>query len=121
MKNFQTQNTEPRDLGGQTQFTVHCVRELGKRRFPVNSGRKLSTLSEANTKRTFEFYRSLYFAILYRLKKSVPHKLKKVIRVLDATTVTFWKVVSSGQNSERRSTALRCMSCMMNLTICREI
>jgi len=117
----------------QQQFNRHEFRELEKKHFPANSGRKLthwghfsfwmyalltrarslrfavdqlnampeklyhmglksvklSTLSEANTKRTFEFYRSLYFVILHRLKKSVPRKLKKVIRVLDATTVTF--------------------------------
>lgn len=117
----------------QQQFNRHEFRELEKRYFPANSGRrlthwghfsfwmyalltrakslrcavdhlnampeklyhmglksvKLSTISEANTKRNFEFYRSLYFVILHRLKKSIPRGLKKVIRVLDSTTITF--------------------------------
>lgn len=117
----------------QQQFNRHEFRELEKKHFPGNSGRKLthwghfsfwmyalltrarslrfavdqlnampeklyhmglksvklSTLSEANKKRTYEFYQALYFVILHRLKKSLPRKLKKIIRVLDSTTVTF--------------------------------
>lgn len=117
----------------QQQFNRHEFRELEKKHFPANSGRrlthwghfsfwmyalltkakslrcavdqlnampeklyhmglksvKLSTISEANTKRTFEFYRSLYFVVLHRLKKSIPRGVKKVIRILDSTTITF--------------------------------
>ncbi|MCB1202329.1 MAG: IS4 family transposase [Leptospiraceae bacterium] len=50
---------------------------------------KLSTISEANSKRSYEFYRSLFFVIFYRLKKSLPRTVQKAIRVLDSTTITF--------------------------------
>ena len=72
------------------RFAVHQLNAMPEKLYHMGlRSVKLSTISEANMKRTHEFYRALFFAILHRLKKSVPRSLKKAIRVLDSTTVTF--------------------------------
>lgn len=50
---------------------------------------KVSTISEANTKRSHEFYQKLFFRILGQVRNDVPKKIKQSIRVLDSTTITF--------------------------------
>jgi putative transposase len=49
----------------------------------------LSTVSEANSKRSPEMYRELFFRMLEKCRHQMPRKVRGALRILDSTTITF--------------------------------
>jgi putative transposase len=50
---------------------------------------KLSTVSEANSKRNSGMYRALFFHILENCRRNLPRKIRGALRIIDSTSLTF--------------------------------
>ena len=56
----------------------------------INKQIAISTLSEANTKRSSDFYRDLFFHLLKKTQGKFKNELKLALKVLDSTTITIF-------------------------------
>lgn len=49
----------------------------------------LSTVSEANSKRSAVMYRELFFLLLEKWRRSLPRRMRGALRIIDSTTISF--------------------------------